>query len=273
MYKRFLPSFLLIIYSAVLIKVMVLKDVPIVRTGSVMLNFGGTQEGHANLVPFKTIVPYVLGHKGLIIGGINLIGNIVLLVPVGILIPFIYRGVTWKKVFMLAVGTSFLIETMQVMLRVGIFDIDDVLLNAFGVMIGYWMVRIFTHWVRAKNYISMSIAAVVMVIGVVAAAYIFYPRGQEPITSEIGSDNGRDLCGGTGGTGEFVSLGNSTLTIKRNDGTTQVIPLMKNVSVRNSEGAISIFDLKAGDRITIVVGEHEIASTVLVCLPAEGSKI
>jgi glycopeptide antibiotics resistance protein len=27
---------------------------------------------------------------------------------------------------------------MEVVFRVGIFDVDDIILNAFGVMIGYW---------------------------------------------------------------------------------------------------------------------------------------
>ena len=63
-----------------------------------MLNFGGMHEGKANLLPFKTILPYLLGKKGLIIGGINLVGNIILLVPMGFLVLFVFRNITWKKI-------------------------------------------------------------------------------------------------------------------------------------------------------------------------------
>jgi glycopeptide antibiotics resistance protein len=147
---------MLIAYSVILIKVMVFKDMPLIRIGSLMLNFGGSHEGPANLLPFKTILPYLLGEKGLIIAGINLVGNIVLLVPIGLLVPFAWRNTTWKKSLALAVAAGFSIEGMQAVLRVGIFDIDDVILNGLGVMIGYWTFTIFrkmTSSMRSENII------------------------------------------------------------------------------------------------------------------------
>ena len=63
MKKRLLPSILLLAYGAILVKVMVLKDVPMIRIGPVMLNFGGTQVGDPNYIPFKTILPYLLGDR------------------------------------------------------------------------------------------------------------------------------------------------------------------------------------------------------------------
>ena len=95
MKKRLISAFILIAYSATLIKVMVFKDVPLIRIGSLKINFGGSHEGPANLLPFKTILPYLLGEKGLIIACINLAGNIILLVPIGFLVPFIYQHMTW----------------------------------------------------------------------------------------------------------------------------------------------------------------------------------
>lgn len=119
---------------------MVFKDVPLIRIGPLMFNFGGTSTGHAaNFIPFKTILSYLFGHKGLIIGGINLIGNIVLLVPIGFLASLVYEKFTWKKSIVLAVVSGLTLEILQVILKVGIFDIDDVILNALGVMIGYWI--------------------------------------------------------------------------------------------------------------------------------------
>ncbi|RZK64936.1 MAG: hypothetical protein EOO85_29035, partial [Pedobacter sp.] len=77
MIKRIIPALILIAYSAFLVKIMIFKDVPLIRIGSLMVNFGGAQTGPANLVPFKTILAYLLGEKGLMIGAINLIGNII----------------------------------------------------------------------------------------------------------------------------------------------------------------------------------------------------
>ncbi len=136
--KRLLVVVILIAYSAILIKVMVFKEMPLIRIGHLMINFGGSQhEGPANLVPFKTILPYLFGKKGWMIGLVSLVGNIVLLVPVGLLVPFVYRNITWKKALAIAFAAGLIIEGMQAILHVGIFDIDDIILNGLGVMIGY----------------------------------------------------------------------------------------------------------------------------------------
>lgn len=120
-----------------------------------MLNFGGADaNGEANFVPFKTILPYLFGYKGLIIAGINIVGNIVLLIPVGLLVPLVYRNIAWKGAFLVAVAYGLVIEGVQVVLRTGIFDVDDVILNGFGVMIGYWISVSFLRWMKPHRKMS-----------------------------------------------------------------------------------------------------------------------
>src|SRR5580765_871732 len=117
MKKHLTATFMLIAYCAILIKVMVFKDIPTIRIGSLMLNFAGTNGGHPpNFVPFKTIVPYLLGYHGWIIAGVNLVGNIALLVPIGLLAPFVYRRMTWKASLALGVAAGLCIEVMQTVL-------------------------------------------------------------------------------------------------------------------------------------------------------------
>lgn len=151
MQKRVVALIAFIAYSALLIKVMVFKDIPLIRIGHLMLNFGGTDaNGQANFIPFKTILPYLLGYKGWIIAGINLVGNVGLLVPIGFIAPFIFRNMTWKQSLILAVVSGLAIEGMQVLFQVGIFDIDDVILNALGVIIGYWVCKVLLQLIRRK---------------------------------------------------------------------------------------------------------------------------
>src|SRR6187551_161599 len=151
MQKRLLPTIILIAYTIILIKIVVFKDIPTIRVGHLMFNFGGTESGHpANFVPFKTILPYLLGYKGWIIAGINLIGNILLLVPIGFIVPFISQNMTWKKSLALAVATGLSLEVLQTVLRVGIFDIDDVILNALGAIIGYCAFVILKKWMQPR---------------------------------------------------------------------------------------------------------------------------
>ncbi|MBP9757314.1 MAG: VanZ family protein [Candidatus Pacebacteria bacterium] len=176
MYKRLVAALILLAYIAILLKVMVFKDMPMVTIGHIMLNFGGIDAGHpANFVPFKTIIPYLFGFKGLVIAGINLVGNIALLVPVGFIVPLIYRGLTRKTLLVLAVASGLIIEILQVILRVGMFDIDDVLLNALGVLIGYLAHSIYAK-LMASKYKLITIAAIVVILAPVAYAIVVYPK-------------------------------------------------------------------------------------------------
>lgn len=275
MKKNLTATFILIAYCAILIKVMVFKDIPTIRVGSLMLNFAGTNAGHGpNFVPFKTILPYLLGDKGWIIAGINLVGNIALLVPLGVLAPLVYRNLTWKASLALGAAAGLCIEVMQTVLRVGIFDIDDVILNALGVMIGYWAFAIVAQWIRSQNYEKVAIAGLTAVAA--AAAFyggVVYPMTHQPVNPRMGAggvqpdraDNGEDLCGGIGGTGQIVSVGNHTMTIKRNDGVIQALALTDRTTIKTSAGPASESDLKTGDRVTVVVYDRETATTVLRC--------
>lgn len=284
MRKRLISIFILIAYCAILVKVMVFKDVPLITIGPLRFNFGGTQEGPANLVPFKTILPYLLGKKGFIIAFLNLAGNIVLLVPAGFIVPFIFRNMTWKKSLALGVASGFTIEVMQAALHVGIFDIDDVILNGLGVMVGWWVFKIFAKMARTMKYKSLIIAAVIA-LAAAAAFYgvTFYKRSKPPVSlapaaenvqhdttarpdsAEVRIPQGNDPCRGTGGTGQIISVSNDTLTIKRNDGKNEIIYLTDKTTIRNSAGALSRSDLKTGERITVVVMSKHSAAAVLVC--------
>ena len=271
MKKPVIATLLLIAYCAILIKVMVFKDIPPIRVGSLILNFAGTNGGHApNFVPFKTIVPYLLGFKGWIIAGVNLVGNIALLVPIGFLVPFVYRNMTWKNSLALGVMAGLAIEVMQSVLRVGIFDIDDVILNALGVVIGYSAFAILANWIRSRNYKKMVVASLVGVAAAVALyGGVVYPTTHQPVNPAVldppvEAQRG-DLCGGTGGTGQIVSVDDRTMSIKRKDGMVQTLTLTDRTTIRTSAGPASASDLNVGDRVTVVVYDGKTATTVLIC--------
>ena len=134
---RWLAACALTSYGALLIRFVVFKAIPVIRIGHLRLRFAGTHTGPGNLVPFKTIVPLLNGRGNQLIAMVNLFGNIIPFMPIGLLAPLVVRSISWQKVLVLGVVTGLTFEVMEVVFRVGIFDIDDVILNAFGVMIGY----------------------------------------------------------------------------------------------------------------------------------------
>jgi glycopeptide antibiotics resistance protein len=133
----------LIAYSGLLIRFVVFKAIPTLHLGHLRLKFSGTHTGPGNFVPLKTIWPLLSGRANSWIAMVNLVGNIVPFMPVGFLAPLVYPRMTWRTSLVLAIGTGLSMEIMEVVFRVGIFDVDDILLNALGVMMGYWVFACF----------------------------------------------------------------------------------------------------------------------------------
>jgi len=278
MKKRLLPFILLLAYGAILVKVMVLKDVPMIRMGPIMLNFGGTQVGDPNYVPFRTILPYLLGENGFLIGALNIGGNIAFLIPIGFLLPFVFARIDWKRSLVVALLSGMSIELTQVFLHIGIFDIDDVILNGLGVMVGYWLFLLFQK-IMSSSYRRVAIVGIsILSTAAIVSLFVFAkqnelgfePKHERNETNRLEQtkervSQGVDPCNGTMGTGQIISIAENTITIKRRDGKDEIVVLTEKTSIRNSGGPITKSILKVGDRVTVVIDDSNTAMAVLVC--------
>jgi glycopeptide antibiotics resistance protein len=93
----------------------------------------------ANTVPFATINLYKKGYeRHNATAEYNLLGNLIGFVPFGILLPLFWP---WFRhgVIMLLSGffLSLGFETTQLLTGLGVWDVDDLLLNTAGTVIGY----------------------------------------------------------------------------------------------------------------------------------------
>ena len=76
---------------------------------------------------------------------LNVIGNVCVFVPFGVFLPVLFKkcqkvlAVIW-----LSLELSFLVEIVQLVTRVGSFDVDDLLLNTLGGFFGYAIYKIST---------------------------------------------------------------------------------------------------------------------------------
>ena len=87
-----------------------------------------------NLVPFTYLFDYEKLHEALL----NLVGNVLMFVPVGIVLPSVYRRLnTHGRAIAAGVGFSLAIELMQLPFVDRVSDIDDLLLNSAGYLLGY----------------------------------------------------------------------------------------------------------------------------------------
>ena len=103
--------------------------VALARSSSAPTYVGGVQ-----WVPGRTIAA-MLHQPNRAIAVANLLGNIVLFVPVGFVAVTLVR-LRVAHALLLAAGTSAAIEFVQYMTHRGSADVDDVLLNALGTLVG-----------------------------------------------------------------------------------------------------------------------------------------
>ena len=102
---------------------------------------------HINLIPFRTIATYIvrLANDSINLDTViqNLAGNLLLFVPMGAFLPFAFDKMKtlWRAVsVMLSVILS--VELVQIVLVIGSFDVDDLLLNLLGGLLGYLIYRL-----------------------------------------------------------------------------------------------------------------------------------
>lgn len=135
---RLIFLLLFLIYLLVLVQKVILKDGMALHLAALNDQLTFEQRLYSvNFVPFKTILVYLGGKEDLRIAAENLLGNIIAFAPMGFLLPIItkkFRKVIY--IFLIALAVSLLIEILQFVFVLGSTDIDDVILNVSGALLG-----------------------------------------------------------------------------------------------------------------------------------------
>ena len=94
-----------------------------------------------NLIPFNSIKQLLNSRLGLKFGLYNIAGNFLMLTPLSILLPLISdKFRKFWNMFLVLILTPFIIEISQYLLKLGSFDIDDIILNTSGALILFLIV-------------------------------------------------------------------------------------------------------------------------------------
>jgi len=80
----------------------------------------------------------------------NLIGNVLAFIPLGVFIPKLLRSgeALFIKVFLFSLTLSLCFEVTQLLLFMGTFDVDDLILNTLGGIAGYLAFRMHSSSVK-----------------------------------------------------------------------------------------------------------------------------
>ncbi len=114
----------------------------------------GTGRFQYNLVLFQEITRYIryraiLGTDVVIL---NLAGNIVAFAPFGFLLPLLsVKERRMIMILLLSFELSLVIEVVQLFTGRGSFDVDDLLLNTLGGMLGYGCYCLFARMSREQG--------------------------------------------------------------------------------------------------------------------------
>lgn len=108
-----------------------------------------------NYIPFKSIIEIITtSTNNVIIYQIG--GNILLTIPLGFFLPIIYKNINLAKAMKIGLAVAVGIEIMQGVVSkiIGIqyrsIDVDDILLNIIGTIIGYLIYKIFNKIIYNK---------------------------------------------------------------------------------------------------------------------------
>lgn len=136
--KKTLPILFLILYCAAMVYILFLQ-----RLGkSSPLTYSEALTANLNLIPFANIYSYITApiHSALYVKLLleDIFGNIFVFIPAGFFLPlFILKFRKFRTFLFIVILIVVIIELLQLFLMLGTCDIDDVILDLLGSMIGF----------------------------------------------------------------------------------------------------------------------------------------
>lgn len=131
-----------------------------------------------NLVPFRGIASYLTGvdfiasqDDNYLLRAFaleNILGNIVIFIPLGVYITLFFKDKRIGKNLVLFLLTSLAVEILQVLFKYGIGDIDDVILNCIGGAVGILLCRGLYRLCREELLVRRVVAVLAPVVGLLS---------------------------------------------------------------------------------------------------------
>ena len=153
------------LYAAFLLKLLFLSRAP----GS---------ERSVNLVPFASIANYSSSHaRGAgRIAFANVVGNILIFIPLGVYASWLRnRASAWVTMLTVA-SVSVAVEIIQGVFGVGASDIDDVILNSVGGLIGILTFMLLSAILRERSRVRSALAVLSLLTMPVWCFFLFIIR-------------------------------------------------------------------------------------------------
>lgn len=114
-----------------------------------------------NLIPLIETIKMLTNGWNIGYSYYQVIANILLFMPLGFLLPLLFEDIrSWKKIFIYGCLTSVIIEVAQIFTLLNVTDIDDMIFNTLGAVLGYACYLIFIkliHRLKLKTFVDKLI--------------------------------------------------------------------------------------------------------------------
>jgi glycopeptide antibiotics resistance protein len=144
-------SLLFVIYLIALFYILLLK---------LGVRFAYMGERITNFIPFS---------EGLLFSSENIL-NVIIFLPLGIYVGILFERWIFAKQLLLFFSLSLLIEALQYILRIGAFDVTDLITNTVGAVMGLLLFqgldKAFNNSLKAQKLINLiaSAATLIMIV-------------------------------------------------------------------------------------------------------------
>lgn len=105
---------------------------------------------YVNLIPLKETI--LMFQQDLGTALYNILGNTIMFIPLGIFIPLLYKKkLNILHIILYSSFSSFLIEVSQIFTGFRSFDIDDIIINTIGSIIGFLIYKIIISFIKSTK--------------------------------------------------------------------------------------------------------------------------
>ncbi len=226
-----------------------------------LLSAVGTSGRTISIIPFKSIYDMVISNTS--IGRMieNVLGNVILFIPFGILFPIIFEK-KQKEVLCTAIVFSLLIEIIQFILALGSTDIDDLIFNAAGAYIGHTISDKTKRQFKSYTHFLITVIFMTIVLGLGVLGYLFVHQTDLFIFS--GYDvvvEDKELVETfidtpVTATGKYIALDNCILTIEKSVASAKDIRDIKEFEITENSQIFICYD-RMEYLFSTITGEYQ----------------
>lgn len=104
-----------------------------------------------NFIPMRSIIPALRSTAPIL--KLSIVENILLFLPLGFFVSYFSVPVSFFKTAGICLAVIFGIEMIQYVTCLGIFDVDDIILNLTGSVIGWFVFIVTNKWINHRRNI------------------------------------------------------------------------------------------------------------------------